>query len=487
MKQYLFLITVCILGTSAGRIHGQFADSLHLAELQDMARQQALGVALAERDFILAENDVDQYRASLSPQLSLNANFPNYARSAQETTQPDGSIAFQPVRINNSFVGVDFQQRIGPTGGLLFASTNLQRFDNFESDFRQYRGLPIRVGLQQPILAFNPWKWDKRILPVAAEAARLRRTAETEAAALSATSLFFNLLTADQNRQLAEFNENVNQQLLEVARERFELGSISRNDLVQIELELVSAQQARQSARLELDQASAAIYRFLGLAYAGIPIQPVQPEAPALPNMEATELANLARRLRPEWLEAQVNILSAERAIDQARRDNGPRLDLLASFGLVRSDENLSEVYADPQREEIIQLQLSLPIIDGGTRRTAIREAEALADYTKQEATFTQNQLLGDLQISLTELERTARTLELAEDISRLAEERFSISQESYLLGAMPLTDLNLAQRSRDQSRRAYISQLRDYCVAFNRLSLLTGFDFINNIPHSEL
>ncbi|MEO0628564.1 MAG: TolC family protein, partial [Bacteroidota bacterium] len=263
--------------------------------------------------------------------------------------------------------------------------------------------------------------------------------------------------------------------------------SISRNDLVQIELELVSAQQARQSARLELDQVSAAIYRFLGLAYAGIPIQPVQPEAPALPNMEATELANLARRLRPEWLEAQVNILSAERAIDQARRDNGPRLDLLASFGLVRSDENLSEVYADPQREEIIQLQLSLPIIDGGTRRTAIREAEALADYTKQEATFTQNQLLGDLQISLTELERTARTLELAEDISRLAEERFSISQESYLLGAMPLTDLNLAQRSRDQSRRAYISQLRDYCVAFNRLSLLTGFDFINNIPHSEL
>ncbi|MEM8583948.1 MAG: TolC family protein [Bacteroidota bacterium] len=487
MKLHLSIIIVCFFWTSAGRLPAQFGDSLQLTKLQDMARQQALGVALAERNFILAENDIDQYRASLSPQLNLNANFPNYSRSAQETTQPDGSVAFQSVQINNSFVGLNFQQRIGPTGGLLFASTNLQRFDNFQSDFRQYRGLPIRVGIQQPILAFNPWKWDKRILPVAAEAAKLRRTAETEAAALTATGLFFSLLNADQNRQLAEFNENVNQQLLEVAQERYELGSISRNDLVQIELELVSAQQARQNARLELDQASAAIYRFLGMAYTGVPIQPIQPEAPTLPDVEVSELAAMAQRLRPEWLEAQAAILNAERDIDQARRDNGPRLDLLASFGLVRSDENLSEVYSDPQREEIIQLQLSLPIVDGGTRRAAIRQAEAFANYTQQEASFIQNQLLGDLQISLTELERTARTLELAEDISRLAEERFSISQESYLLGAMPLTDLNLAQRSRDQSRRAYISQLRDYCLAYHRLSLLTGYDFINNQPHSEL
>ncbi|MEM6396955.1 MAG: TolC family protein [Bacteroidota bacterium] len=481
------IIIAAFICTSAGSLHAQFSDSLQLAELQNLARQKALGVALAERDLKLAQQEVALYKASLSPQLDLNANFPNYARSAQETVQPDGTVAFQSVRINNSFVGLDFQQRIGPTGGILFATTNLQRFDNFETDFQQYRGLPVRIGIQQPILAFNPWKWDKKILPKAEQAASLRRTAETEAAALEATRLFFNLLSADQNRELADFNERVNQQLLEVARERFDLGRISRNDLVQIELELVSAQQAQQNARLGLEQASAEIYRYLGLAYAGTALLPVFPEAPAPPDLSPDQLAALAKELRPEWLEAQVDLLLAEQEIDRAQRDNGPRLDLLASVGLVRSDEKLSEVYADPQREEIIQLQLSMPILDGGTRRASIRQAEARAEFTRQSAEFTQNQLLGDVQISISQLERTAVSLELAESISQLAEQRFTISQESYVLGAIPLTDLNLAQRARDQSLRAYISGLRDYCLAYYRLSLLTGYDFINQKPHTSL
>ena len=484
----LYRITYIILiGILPLCLSGQQFDSLSLDQLHTLARKQAIDVKLAERNLEFAAADLELYQASLLPSLDLTANLPNYSRSAQETTQPDGTIAFQSVRINNSFVGLQAGQRIGATGGLIFATTNLQRFDNFEADFKQYRGLPLRVGILQPIFAFNPWRWDKEILPLAQQEAELQYSADAEASAVRATTFFFDLLVAEQNRRLAAFNKAANQQLFDIAQERFELGKISRNDLVQIELELVSAQQSEQEAELAVLNASANIYQFLGLPFDGRPIRPVDPTVLDLPTLSYEQVRGLAQRLRPETIQARRLELEAERDLNQARRDNGPSLDLLASFGLVRSDELLSEVYRDPQQEHIVQLQLSVPILDGGTRRAATRRAQAQLDYARELGTFNQQQLLIDLQMSLNGLEQAVRSLEMAEDIRSLAEERFRISQESYLLGAIPLTDLSLAQRGRDQSNRAYVNSLRDYWFTYSRLRWLTGYDFQEQKPLSEL
>ncbi|MEM7573809.1 MAG: TolC family protein [Bacteroidota bacterium] len=487
MLQRIIIRFLLLLGSLPLVLQGQSFDSLRLDQLQTLARQQAIEVQLAERDRQFAQADFELYQASLRPGLDLTANLPNYSRSAQETTQPDGTISFQSVRINNSFAGLEFSQRLGATGGFLFATTNLQRFDNFETDFKQYRGLPLRVGIFQPIFAFNPWRWDKEILPLRQQEAELQYHSQAEAAAVQATNLFFNLLVAEENRRLAAFNKAANQQLLDIALERFELGKISRNDLVQIELELVSAQQNEQEAELAVLNASANIYQLLGLPFNNQPIRPQDPRIIELPAFSYDQLQALAQRLRPELIQARRLEMEAERDLAQARRDNGPRLDLLASFGLVRSDEMLAEVYRDPQQEHIVQLQLSVPILDGGTRRTATRRARAQLDYARELGAYNQQQLLTDLQMSLNSLEQAARSLELAENIRQLAEERFRISQESYLLGAIPLTDLSLAQRGRDQSNRAYVSGLRNYWLTYSQLRWLTGFDFQQQKPLSEL
>ena len=65
--------------------------------------------------------------------------------------------------------------------------------------------------------------------------------------------------------------------------------------------------------------------------------------------------------------------------------------------------------------------------------------------------------------------------------VKALAEKRFQIANERYILGAISITDFTLAQREKDQTRRNYITSLSNYWNSYYALRLLTGYDFANN------
>ncbi|MEL6844366.1 MAG: TolC family protein, partial [Bacteroidota bacterium] len=62
--------------------------------------------------------------------------------------------------------------------------------------------------------------------------------------------LFFELLLAQLDQQIAEANLSGNKSLYEIAEERFALGKISENDLLQLKFELVNAEKASYEAAL---------------------------------------------------------------------------------------------------------------------------------------------------------------------------------------------------------------------------------------------
>ena len=63
----------------------------------------------------------------------------------------------------------------------------------------------------------------------------------------------------------------------------------------------------------------------------------------------------------------------------------------------------------------------------------------------------------------------------MLERVRDLAEERYRISRESYVLGAVPLTELTLAQQARDLRLRQYLGGLENAFTAQARLRVLTA------------
>ncbi|MFK8105005.1 MAG: TolC family protein [Saprospiraceae bacterium] len=483
--QFLFLrlaalYLLCLLCAPSWSYAQSTLDSLSLEDLVELARQQTLQSKEARLNLEVAQLSYQNYRAGLKPQLVGNANFPNYAKTFSETTQPDGTVRFQPILNNNSAVGLSLTQAITSTGGTLFVDSDLQRFDDFENDQSFYNGLPIRIGFLQPIGAFNPLKWAKKIEPVRLKEAKKQYFLDRESSIGRTTALFFQLLIAQQNLNIAITNKESNQKLFEIANERYELGQISYNNLLQLKLELAAAAQQTQSALQSVRNTSADIYALLGQTFDGKIIKAKMPVLTELEIELATALEE-ALQNRADLDRHQRLILESDRAISQAKRDNGFQAQLSASFGFARSAQNLQDIYTDAQQEQLVQFQLQIPILDWGRRKSAVGIAQVRKTYTQ--ALIQQERL--NLKVSLQQLvdqfNSLKQELNLIQEVKNIAEERFKISQESFVLGAISITDLSIAQQEKDRAVRGYLSTLGQYWQTYYELRTSALYDFKND------
>lgn len=478
------LFFLCALSFVCTSVRAQ--NSVTLEMLQAQAAQTAIDVLVARQRLDAAKLELKGFNAGLKPRVDLVANLPNYFRTSTEVTQDDGTVAFREIELNNSFVGLFAQQRIASTGGTFSLESRLQRTDNLVLDNKFYNGAPIRLFFRQPVLAFNPWKWDRKLLPLAQTVSERELTAARAEAALLATDRFFDLVSADQERRIAETNKAANEQLYTVAKERYELGKINRGDLVQLQLELTSAEQNLLRSERLVAAASAAIFRLLGRPYQRELLRPELPTTEVAAEIEMAEALNRMTNRRPEILAAQQRALEAEREEDRVRKDFGPRIDIEAGFGFVRNDAELAPIYNDPQNERILSVNLSLPILDWGQRKVLTKRAASQREIAEEVARRTEMDLGTELVQLLEQWRTVQEELQLATEIRDLANERFQISQESYTLGAIPLPQLTLAQQFRDQNTRAYAQTLRAYWFTYARLARLTLWDFINDKPLGE-
>ncbi|MEM9884568.1 MAG: TolC family protein [Bacteroidota bacterium] len=452
-------------------------DTLSLQQFLDLTEQYTLQQKRAIQDLSIAELNYQLFQARFKPQLSLFGTIPNFRRTFSETVQPNGTIQFQPISNNNSFASLYASQRISKTGAVVFAQSSLQRFDDFDSDFNQYNGSPIRVGIEQPIFAYNQWKWDQQIEPLVREEARKKYAFDLEQAKTLASGFFFNLLLANNNLELAISNENSIQTLFKIAEERYELGKISQRDLLQLEVELASATSNKQAALREVKRISTDILTFLGSENDRllIPQLPETLENLAIPEEKALQEALLNRF---EILSAQIEKLRASSEIERAKRENGIQLLLNASAGYVGSSKDLNPIYTMARNEQAISIEFNVPIVDWGQRRDAIKIANIQQEFTRYKVQQDQLQIRAQVRQILDQFKSLQTEVQLAANIQNLASKRYQISTESYVLGAISLTELTLSQREKDQAKRQYINVLSQYWQMYQLLKMNTLYDF---------
>lgn len=456
-------------------------DTLSLDRLLQLAKQGTLNSDAADFDLQSAQLNFKLFQTSLKPQLNGIARLPNFSRTSSEIVQPDGTIRFQSISNNNSSVGLEMVQNVASTGGAVFLESNLQRFDNFDTNDQFYNGAPIRLGFFQPLFAFNELKWNKKLEPLRFNIAEKNYGADMEQINLDASALYFNLLVANEDLNIAISNKASNQTLFDIAKERYELGKISNNDLMALRLELVSATRNEQRAKQAVQFASSELYAFLGLQYTDEMIVPITPEVRQDISVDATFALEQAMKNRPEIDVLHRMLIEADRDIAEARGTGGLRADLTASIGLARGSDKLSDIYNDPKQEQFVSLSINIPIVDWGRQKTRVALTKAQKDFTVKQVEQQQLQFETDVKQIVQRFQNLQQELKLVKELKSIAQERFEITKESYLLSAISRTELTLAQREKDQAVREYISTLGRFWSNYYQLQMITIYDFEKN------
>ncbi len=449
-------------------------DSLELGAFLDLAEARTLGRQQAETGLEIAELNYRLFQAGQRPQLMATANFPNYQRTVSEIVQPDGTVQFQPIQNNNSALGLRLQQVIPATGGTVFVQSNLQRFDDFQSSNRLYNGTPVRVGLSQPLLGFNAQRWAQRLAPLRRTEAQKQYRADRAAIRTAATRLFFDYLYARTELDIAIANQQSNQELFEIAQERHALGKISDSDLMQLQVNLLSAQRSRRNAGQNYRDRAAQIRSYLGLAPNAELPYPKRPGLPPELSLEQETAVAQAFRNRPEPERYRRQLMEAERDVAQAKGEGGFQADLVASIGWTRSARNLEQVYQSPLQEQLLQVQLSVPLVDWGAQRSRVALQRANLELQQQQVQQDELDFRNDLRQTLQQLQNLQQEVALAQQLTDLAQQRFRIARESYRLGGIDITNLIISQQEKDLAMRTYIFALGDYWQAYYLLQELT-------------
>lgn len=449
-----------------------------LSDIHQSVLENSFASTTATNQLAIAKQSYKFYKSQLKPGLNLTADLPNYNKTSAPVTQPDGSIAFQSIRQASSGLGLSASQVITATGATVFATSQINRFDDYSNEFKQYNGIPVRVGIIQPILGFNPWKYRKTIEPLMQEEAVRNYSIQVEEALTTATTLYFDIIAADQDLAIATTNQSVNENLLNITAERLKLGKVSKDEKLQLEIELNQAKLSVSQARWQKEQAIATLYTYLGQ---DIPtsISFATPENESAAEINLPALMAAYSLHRPETIAYQRSVAQAESDIAETNALFGPSANLIASFGLARGSDNVSDIYRDPFTEQSANLTLNIPLLDWGRRKHSVTQAKIRKDDL--EASFKQQ--LIELENSIKQ--RAYRLLSLQNEINLLkeimdkADERFSISNERYILGNIDITNLTIAQREKDQTKRNYINALRTAWVTYYELRALTGYDIM--------
>ncbi|GAB3637231.1 TolC family protein [Hymenobacter arcticus] len=428
------------------------------------------------------------YQASYRPQLALAGTVPNFNHLIKPVEQPDGTIAFQPVRNNNSLLGLTMTQNIGLTGGQVVMGSQVQRFDNFVDNTKQYNTQPFNLSLTQPLGYFNGLKWDRRIEPLLYQESQRQYLEDREAIAQRVTELYFDVLLQQVNAAVAGQNAQATAELLRVGREKYKLGRLSQSDLLQLELNLLDAQQAQTQALLDAENAAVSLRTYCALpaaeAGASDATPPLAVPTPApTPIVVPTEALAQARQHRVAVLSFQRRQLQASRAVALARGTTGLLATLTANLGYVNQAPYLRESYLALQNQQQVALAFSLPLVDWGRRRATIRTAELARDQTQAAVSQDARSFEQTVLTQASQVPALAAQAARAARADTLAQRRYAITRATYEAGRLSLTDLTLASAAKDLARRSYILALRAGWVGYYRLRGLTLFDFETQQP----
>lgn len=419
------------------------------------------------------------YRTNYIPQIRMNSNNAGalYNNSFSRTPLPDGTFTYQPVNFLNPGINFSLQQPIEWTGGVVSINSTYNYFRDFNNvQPTLWNGSPFYVQLFQPIFAFNQLKWSRMVEPIRYEESKREYSESMEAIARDGVTNFFNVLQAQVNLQIAQFNLANNDTIYKIEQGRYNIGTTSEDKLLQVELQLLRSRQDVARANLDLQNASLDLRTYIGLRN-GEAFSLVMPDEIPTFNVSEEGAVMYAKQTRAAYIAFERRKIEAQQEVARAKGQRY-QVGVSAAYGTNNTASNFGEVYQNTDRQRIANITFDVPIVDWGRRRALMKTAYAnkqLTDYViaQDEVVFEQEILTQVRQFEMLRL-----SIEITQKSDEVAQKRYNVAQNRYLIGKIDITNLNIALTEKDTAKRSYIDALKQFWTAYYELRRLTLYDF---------
>lgn len=468
-------LTVMLL-IAAMSIRGESVQ-MSLEDVMMYARCHSVDASMAVNSLRSSYWAYRSYRADLLPEVSLSATIPSYSRQYSSYQNPDGTFDFVHTSALEMNGNLNVSQSIWFTGGTLSLSTSLDFLRQLgRNAYSRFMTVPVALRLNQPLFGVNNVKWNRRIEPLRYRIAEIQFLTATENVAIEAMRLYFSLILAREDLNTQSKNLTNAEKLLDIARVKRNMGKISENEVLQLELNVLNARSALTSAGSNLTQASFNLTSYLGLD----PSDEVIPSIPEMPpHIDVTfdEVYTKAIENGSHDLDQRLSRLNADYSVASAK-GNQRNVNLNVQVGFTGTGNEASTAYARLQNNQMVQVGISVPILDWGKRRGRVKMAQSQREVTLSRLKQQDTQYRQNIFVLVDRFNSQQKQVEIASLSDTIAQRRYDSIVASFAMGRVSTLDLDNSQAAKDSQRVSYINSLYSYWSLYYQIRALTLYDF---------
>lgn len=291
-----------------------------------------------------------------------------------------------------------------------------------------------------------------------------------QAVLLRAASAYIGVLRGEETVQLRSNNVRLLDEELRAARDRFEVGEVTRTDVALAEARRASALANLAGARGQLDQARAEFVNAVGRAPGDL--RPVS----QLPRLERdeNEAIRIALRQHPDLLAAQREVNVASINVERADRATRGSATLSGTWAYTDRAEDDGD-YTDFSNTGTVGLSFTQPIYRGGQLYSQQRQAVAQRDAALGNVHVTQMNIQQDVSNAIALLRIADAAISATQEQIRAADVAFNGVREEAQLGQRTTLDVLTAEQDLLDARTQLTNAIADRDTTVFQLLAATG------------
>jgi len=422
-------------------------------------------------------------KSNLKPQLDFSARVPEFTRTINQITQPDGSILFRPLSQNFSSGTLSLSQNLLATGGTLSLNSALSRIDLFEvqegTQNFYWRSAPLFLSYTQPLFRINQTKWDWQQQKISFDEATRVQLEQLEDLSISVTQKYFELLISEVQLKNAQYNLKNNDTIFRISKGRFGIGKIAENELLQVELGLMNAKNAVERSTVNKLTSEKELrnligeYENTGTFYVTLPAQVPRPD------IDIQKAQAEANENRSDYKTLEMNENMARMNLRSSQISRRFTADLNLSVGFNQTATSFNSAYKDLESQQSAFVGINVPLSNGGRNRAQVKQAEAQLNSTLENIKNRKNNIEIDVFNQVMQIRQLQASLDISAKADTIAQRRYEMAKNRYLIGKIDITNLTIAQQEKDEALINYLQTLQQYWLAWYSLRRSTLFDFL--------
>lgn len=461
-----------------------------LQDALSVAESNSPSLKRSQLSLIRSQENLNAQRAALKSAFSLNITpfsynqgrtlneqFATYSTSRNMTSSASFNIV-QPIIATDATVSL--------VNRFKFSDVYTKRDDPFYEKSTSAFDNNLSLSLDQPIFTYNRTKLQLKELEFNLENTQISHVLSRLQLERQVTQSFYNVYQQQQSLEISLNAYKNMQESYEITRAKAQAGLAADVELYQAELNLANSRSDYENRLVGLENAKDDFKLLVGMS--------LFDDFVAIPDITVDTISidiafaiDQGLKNRLELRQRQISIETSQFDLIRTMALNEFRGSVGLSVGLAGDNESLFQVYEQPNSNQSVQLNLTIPLWDWGEKKSRIKASEASLETQQIALEDEQNSITLSIRKVYRNLLNLRNQIEIAKQSTVNAELTYQINLERYRNGDLTGMDLNRFQEQLSQSQISYTNALISYKLELLNLKVQTLYDFEKREPLSPL